>query len=122
MRARQALLASGALRAYLRPKLAADAKIDLTPILQPITSKNWNRQKATLKVALDQALVGKLAADAEISDIIDILEELDDAVDQDDEGVASDAIPDDEDDEEDKKRKAKEGAEDEKDDDDEEEK
>jgi uncharacterized protein len=107
---RQALLASGALRAYLRPKLATDAKIDLTPILAPVTSKNWLNQKAVIKTALDKALVGKLAADAEISDIIDILEELDDAVDKEDEGLGADEKEDDED-EEDKKKKAKEGAE-----------
>lgn len=122
---RQALLASGALRAYLRPKLAADAKLDLTSILQSVTAANWQAQKPKIKTALDQALVGKLAKDAEICDVIDILEELDDVVDKEDEEIASDAEPDDDDDDEEKKRKAKEGAEklkeaaeDEKDDDD----
>jgi hypothetical protein len=108
---RQALLASGALRAYLRPKLAADTKLDLDPILQPVTVKNWQDQKPKIKAALDSALAGKLAKDAEISDIIDILEELDDAVDKDDEEIAADESDDDDDDEEEKKKKAKEAAE-----------
>lgn len=108
---RQALLASGALRTYLRPKLAADTKLDLDPILLPVTSKNWRDQKAKIKAALDSALAGKLAKDADISDIIDILEELDDAVDKEDDEIGVDEKDDDDDDEEEKKKKAKEAAE-----------
>jgi len=120
---KQALLASGALRAYLKPKLAADTKLDLNSILQSVTAANWEDQKPMIKTALDKALVGKLAKDAEICDIIDILKELDDAVDKEDDEMGADEK--DEDDEEEKKKKAKEGAEklkeaaeDEKDDDD----
>jgi hypothetical protein len=105
---KQALLASGALRAYLKPKLATDTKLDLNSILQPVTAANWEDQKPMIKTALDKALVGKLAKDAEICDIIDILKELDDAVDKEDDEMGADEK--DEDDEEEKK-KAKEGAE-----------
>src|SRR6476660_3933186 len=87
---KQALLASGALRAYLKPKLATDIKLDLNPILQSVTAANWEDQKPMIKTALDQALVGKLAKDAEICDIIDILKELDDAVDKEDDEMGAD--------------------------------
>jgi hypothetical protein len=104
---RQALLASGALRAYLRPKLAADAKIDLNPILQPVTVKNWADQKPKIAAALDAALKDKLAKDADLADLLGMLDALEDVP----EPVAADAESDDEDDEDDKKRKAKEAAE-----------
>jgi hypothetical protein len=111
---RQALLASGALRAYLRPKLAADATLDLTPILQPINGANWKAKRAEIKPALDKALAGKLAADADISDIVSLLEELDEVVDKSDMALAGDA-KDSDDDDDDKDKSAS----DEKDDDDE---
>src|SRR6476660_10351970 len=107
---KQALLASGALRAYLKPKLASDTKLDLNSILQSVTAANWEDQKPMIKTALDKALVGKLAKDAEICDIIDILKELDDAVDKEDEEIGADEKEDDAEEAE-KKRKAKEGAE-----------
>lgn len=77
---RQALLASGAIRAYLRPKLANDAKVDLTPMLQGVTGKNWKAEKPKIKVALDAAVAGKLAKDADMSDVQDALDDLDDAI------------------------------------------
>ena len=97
---RTALIASGALNAYLLPKVTADHKIDLGPILKGVNAKNWGASKPKIKLALDAALEGKLVADANISDLDDML------------NVAVDASPDDDDDdEEDKKKKAKEAAE-----------
>lgn len=107
---RQGLLASGALRAYLLPKMAADAKIDLNPILKPVTGKNWKSQKPRIKAALDKALDGKLAKDADLEDLLGLLDALEDVPDPE---PAADADPDDDDDddEETKKKKAKEAAE-----------
>lgn len=79
---RKALLASGALRAYLQPKLAADAKLDLAPVLKTVTAKNWKASKPKIKAALDAAVKGKLAADADLEDVIELLDQLDDVTDE----------------------------------------
>jgi hypothetical protein len=47
----------------LQPVLAKDAKIDLMPIFKDLTSKTFKAK--TVKMALDSALKGKLAADAD---------------------------------------------------------
>jgi len=49
--------------AMIRPVLAKDAKIDLMPIFKDVTSKNFSASKITM--ALDSALKGKLAKDAD---------------------------------------------------------
>lgn len=76
---RAALLASGALRVYLTPKLATDAKIDLAPLLKDVAAKTWKRDKPRLKAALEAAIKGKLAQDADIADVTQMLDSLDDA-------------------------------------------
>jgi uncharacterized protein len=93
---RKALLASGAIRAYLAPKLAADAKIDVAPLVAGVTAKNWAVQKPKLKTALDKALAGKLAQDADISGLALALDAVDDE---------GDEIAEDEEEEEDKEKK-----------------
>ncbi len=92
---RQALLATGALRAYLRSKLATDAKIDLNPILSNVTGKTWKADKPRIKVALDAAVVGKLAQDADLEDITDMLDQLEEMSDEEVAANATDAKPDD---------------------------
>jgi hypothetical protein len=77
---RTALFASGALRAYLRPKLAADAKIDLAKIVTGVTAKTFKADKPKLKLALDAAVKDKLAKDATLSDVDEILDELQEAI------------------------------------------
>lgn len=76
VQSRAALYASGALRAYLRPKLAKDGKIDLRPMLASLTKKTFKAERPKLKLALDAALAGKLAKDASISDIDELLDEV----------------------------------------------
>jgi hypothetical protein len=92
---RQALLASGALSVYLRPKMAQDQKIDLRPVLAGVNGKNWATSKPKIKTALDRALKGKLAADADISDIIDMLDQLEDMSDSEVDAAAEDEKPED---------------------------
>jgi hypothetical protein len=46
------------------PVLAKDAKIDLMPVFRDVTAKTF--KAAPIKLALDSALKGKLAADAEL--------------------------------------------------------
>lgn len=77
---RSARVASIALDVYLRPKLATDAKIDLAKILAGTTGKNWASQKPKIKLGLDAAVKDKLAKDAEISDVTDMLDRLDDVI------------------------------------------
>lgn len=77
---RAALLASGAIRAYLVPKLAQDAKIDLTAALKPVTAARWKAGKPALVKALTAATKGKLAQDADIADVVELLDQLDDTV------------------------------------------
>lgn len=86
---RKALLASGALRAYLHPKMAADKSIDLTPVLTGVNAKNWKASKPKIVSALGAATMGKLAADADIADVTAMLDKLDDVAD----GVADEPVP-----------------------------
>lgn len=87
---KSARVASIALDAYLRPKLAKDAKIDLGKILTGQTGKEWPANKPKIKIALDAAVVGKLAKDADIADVIEMLDRLDDVVDEEDVTPAQD--------------------------------
>jgi hypothetical protein len=73
----QAALALGSLVVYLNPKMATDAKIDLSAIVRGVTAKNWKSQKPKMKIALDAALKGKMAQDADIEDVIEMLDQLD---------------------------------------------
>lgn len=54
--------------AYLLPKLAQDASIDLAPIFVGVTAKNFKDKKADIVAGLKSATTGKLAADANIDD------------------------------------------------------
>lgn len=92
LKSRKALLVSGAVRAYLLPKLATDAKLDLNPLLEGITAKNYKGQKAKLVLNITNATKGKLAQDAELGDVIELLDSLDDVTDGDvDEDVIAEA-------------------------------
>lgn len=60
----------------LRPVLAQDAKIDLMPIFADLTSKNFPGRKAKVLKALEKATKGKLAKDASLSHITELLDHL----------------------------------------------
>lgn len=87
---RKAVLARGALLAHLKP-MAADAKQTfgpvLTPVLVGITRANWQAGKSALVAALRP----KLAADADIANLVSLLDSLDDEGNDDD--VAQDEPP-----------------------------
>jgi hypothetical protein len=59
---------------YLAPLLAKDAKIDLMPIFKDVTRKDFKSKSITM--ALDSALKGKLAKDADISHVTEMLDHL----------------------------------------------
>jgi hypothetical protein len=73
---RKAMLVKGALTAYLRPKLATDAKIDLNKILVDVASDNWKKNRPNVVTALKAAAAGKLAADANLDDVVELLDAL----------------------------------------------
>ena len=86
-----AILAKGALMAVISPKLAADA---LNPLLANITAANWKTKKTGLAKA-----VKELANDADLEDIVKLLDTLDgqeEVIDAVDEEPADPANPDDE--------------------------
>jgi hypothetical protein len=114
---RQALIASGALGAYLPPKMATDAKLDFNSILKGVTAKNWKASKAKIKVALDKALEGKLAADADISDVVEMLNRLPQLALDEDKEDKKEAEDEEDDDKKDDKKKAAEDEDDDEDDD-----
>ena len=73
---RKAVLAKGALAVYLRPKMAADAKLDFNAILKGVTAKNFGAQKSVISSRIEKAVAGKLAQDADISDVIELLDAM----------------------------------------------
>lgn len=75
---RKAAVAHGALTVYLAPKLAGDAKLDLRPMLKGVTNKTWSKDKARIVTALDAAVKGKMAHDAQLGDVLGLLDKLDD--------------------------------------------
>ena len=81
LRSRTALMVAGALAVHLRPKLAQDAKIDVTDYLADITAKNFKTRKASIFAALQNATRGKLAQDADLNDVVEFLDTLEDVTD-----------------------------------------
>lgn len=74
---RRAAVALGALTAHIQPRLAADAAVDLGPALAGVTAKNWKTSKSKIASAVQAACKGKLAADADVDDVIQLLDKLD---------------------------------------------
>lgn len=73
---RKGALANGALVAYLAPKLAQDAKVDLAPHLVALTHANFPAKKKSIVEGIRSATRGKLAQDASIDDITELLDAL----------------------------------------------
>ncbi len=76
LKSRKALLVHGAVAAYLAPRLAQDAKVDLKPVLAGVTRSNFSARKASIAAALTTAVTGKLAQDADIGDVVSLLDSL----------------------------------------------
>lgn len=73
----KATLVRGALVTFLTPRLAADAAIDLPPLLKAVTNKNWAQQRPKLMASVSAAVTGKLAADADLDGLSHVLMALD---------------------------------------------
>lgn len=94
LNSRRALVASGALTAYLAPKLAMDAKVDLGPVLEGVTAKTWKAKRADIVAGLAAATKGKLAQDASLDDVVGLLDRLEDGI-----AEGMDELPDEDDEE-----------------------
>lgn len=66
----------GALAVYLKPKMAKDASIDLAPIVAGVTRKNFKSQVPAIVLGVMRATKGKLAQDADIEDVAEVIEAL----------------------------------------------
>ena len=71
---RKAVLAKGALMAFLQPaKLAQDAKVNLDAVLSGVAADNFGKMKAGIAAAIKP----KLAKDADLADLVKLLDTLD---------------------------------------------
>lgn len=73
---RKALLLQGAISAALVGKLAADASIDLTPVLDGVTRTTLKAKAPAIKAGLSKALKGKLAQDEDLGEVVETVAEL----------------------------------------------
>lgn len=66
---------AGALANYLGPKIAQDSKFDVTAVFNGVTAKNFKAKKAKIAEYIKNKV--ELAADANIDDLIEVLDKLD---------------------------------------------
>ena len=87
---------SGALMTYARPKMAADAKLDTMALLRGVTAKNVKAKAPSIAKALDAALKGKLAKDADLDtdEVKDIVEQVAEVMSENSEAIAAEVAPD----------------------------
>jgi hypothetical protein len=85
---RQGVLMKGALSAVIKPKLASDSKVSLDALLAGITAKNYAAKKASVQAALDRAIKGKLAQDADHDDVGKMIAAVLDNLDEEPEAAA----------------------------------
>lgn len=74
LNSRKATMASGALAALIRPLMAQDQKFDATLPLKGVTYGNFAAKKDAIYGAVVKATKGKLAQDADISGVVDLLD------------------------------------------------
>lgn len=82
---RTAAVSLGALAVFLAPKLAQDAKLDITPVLAGLTAKNFKTEKPKIVERLTALTKDKLAKDASLEGVVELLDRL--------ENVAGDEPP-----------------------------
>lgn len=70
------MVARGALFTYLTPRLAKDAKVNINALVRGVTSRNYAKSIPAMDKAIKAAVKGKLAKDADISDLAELLNAL----------------------------------------------
>jgi hypothetical protein len=84
----RALTTAGLLTAYLLPRMAQDQKINLRPIVQDLDIANFRSQIPTVVRRVKAAVRGRLAMDADVDDLEELLERQNEMSDGDDEPLA----------------------------------
>lgn len=77
---RAAAHTQGALSMYLRGKIAQDAKVDIRPLVDGLTAKNFKSRRPILALGLKGATSGHLAQDADLDDVEQMLDAVEEAV------------------------------------------
>lgn len=75
---RKATLVAGLLASTMKTRLAADQALDLAPVLKGVTRKTFKADKPKIFSRLAAQTKGKLAADANLDDVIELLDSMDD--------------------------------------------
>jgi len=70
------LQVQGALQGFLKPKLAKDAQIDYMQLIGGITNKNFKDKKKELVASVAKLTKGKLAKDANIEGLVQLIDAL----------------------------------------------
>lgn len=73
---RTAAFALGGVAVFIAPKLAMDAKVDLAPLFKELTSKNFKDKKAGIVTGIKALTKDKLAKDASIDDVVELMDKL----------------------------------------------
>ena len=71
-----AAMVKGALTANLKTILAKDQKIDIGVLVSNVKKSNWDKERPILVNGLRVATKGKLAADANLQDVVEMLDAL----------------------------------------------
>lgn len=79
---RAAAHTQGALSMYLRGKIAQDAKVDIRPLVEGLTAKNFKNRRPILALGLKGATSGHLAQDADLDDVEAMLDQVEEAVEE----------------------------------------
>jgi hypothetical protein len=88
-----ALVTRSALFTYLSPRLAEDGALNFDTLVRGVTSKNYRAKRDAIQQAVTQATRGKLAQDADIQDLANLLDALSPSVGQADAQVMPNAGP-----------------------------
>ena len=70
------LVARSALFTYLSPRLTEDSSFDYDRLVRGVTSKNYTAKKSAIELAVHRATTGRLAQDADIQDLANLLDAL----------------------------------------------
>jgi uncharacterized protein len=77
---RKGAMVMGAVHHFLyggeKPRLAADAKIDWAKLIGPVTAKNFSQKKGIIVAGVKEQTRGKLAKDASVEGLVELLEGL----------------------------------------------
>jgi hypothetical protein len=77
-----AMVARSALFTYLKPRLAQDAKIDWDSLVKGVSSRNYQQKRSGILLSVKTATKGRLAQDADIMDLANLLDALSPAAEQ----------------------------------------